>query len=34
MSDAPTSPPTDQDALLDVLQAVMTPLAQLAVAKG
>lgn len=34
MSDPEPSSPTDQDALLDVLQAVMTPLAQLAVAKG
>lgn len=34
MSDTEPSSPSDQDALLDVLQAVMTPLAQLAVAKG
>lgn len=34
MLDDSAAPPSDQDALLDVLQAVMTPLAQLAVAKG
>lgn len=34
MSDQIPDSPSDQDALLDVLQAVMTPLAQLAVSKG
>lgn len=34
MIDAKPDTPTDQDALLDALQAVMTPLAELAVSKG
>ena len=34
MTDAKPDTPTDQDALLDALQAVMTPLAELAVSKG
>lgn len=34
MADPTSDSPSDQDALLDVLQAVMSPLAQLAVSKG